>query len=200
MSKASRIFQLQGLNLWLLFGSDVSHFRWGVSASWDLVKWWWYHLIFWHFFQILLIFDRLLTFLRCKDNWLFGTDAGLVHYGWKPWTLFKNVIPYISTGYHTRYDPNYHVFTGVLYCFQSTTIISLLLHQLLFALLYIFSKSSTYLHDFQRVIMRITINFLYKRKYMYFFKKTDGNASQLGKCVENWQLSTYFTENALDLC
>ena len=97
MSKTFRIFQLQGLNLWLLFGNEVSHFRWGVSASWDLVKWWWYHLIFWHFFQILLIFDRLLTFLRCKDNWLFGTDAGLVHYGWKPWTLFPRVTIRVTT-------------------------------------------------------------------------------------------------------
>ena len=43
---------------------------------------------------------------------------------------------------------------GVLYHFQRTIIIGLLLHWLLYALLYIFSETSTYLYDFQRVTTR----------------------------------------------
>ena len=57
-------------------------------------------------------------------------------------------------GYHMRYYSCYHTFMGVLYHFQPTTIISSLLHWLLYALLYIFSELSTCLYDFQRVTMR----------------------------------------------
>ena len=73
----------------------------------------------------------------------------------------QNALLYISMGYRTRYHSYYHSFMKVLYRFQRTTIISTLLHWLLYALLHIFSEISTYLYDFQRVITRYHQIFLY---------------------------------------
>ena len=53
---------------------------------------------------------------------------------------------------------------GVLYRFQRTIIMSSLLHQILYALLYIFIEISVYLYDFQRVTTRYHQFFL-KRVY-----------------------------------
>ena len=64
---------------------------------------------------------------------------------------------------------------GVLYRFQRTTITSSLLHQLLYALLYIFSEITTYLYDFQRVTKRYH-QIILKRSILIYFRKTDGNA------------------------
>ena len=69
--------------------------------------------------------------------------------------LLWNALPYISKGYHMHYHTCYHTFVGVLYCFQRTTIISLLLHRLLYATLCILSETNTYLHDFQRDIIKL---------------------------------------------
>ena len=75
MSKTFHIFQLQGLTLWLLSGTDVSHFTWIVLSPWDLVKCKSHFSVFdgissitCHFFQTLLIFLRLSIYLRSKDN------------------------------------------------------------------------------------------------------------------------------------
>ena len=84
------------------------------------------------------------------------------------------MLPYISTGYHTGYQPCYHTFMGVFYRFQRTTIISSLMYRLLYALLCIFSEISTYLHDFQRVTKRYD-HFFSKRIILIFFKKTNSN-------------------------
>ena len=75
MSKTFHIFQLQGLTLWLLSGTDVSHFTWIVLSPWDLVKCKShfsvsdgiiYYLSF--FSNPFDFFDRLSIYLRCKDN------------------------------------------------------------------------------------------------------------------------------------
>ena len=80
---------------------------------------------------------------------------------------------------------------GVLYCFQNTTIFSSLLHQLLYALLYIFSEI-VHIYRILVSLPRVNIKTFKKEVYYYFLKKTDGNA------LQNRQLYTYFTENILD--
>ena len=72
MSKTPHVFQLQGLTLWLLPGTDVSYFWWSVLAPWDLAKckpflsFWLYHLIIlWSFFSN--SFDFLTDFYYFED-------------------------------------------------------------------------------------------------------------------------------------
>ena len=75
MSKTFHIFQLQGLTLWLLSGTDVSHFTWIVLSPWDLVKCKSHFSVFDGIIYYLSFFsnpfdffDRLSIYLRSKDN------------------------------------------------------------------------------------------------------------------------------------
>ena len=75
MSKTFHIFQLQGLTLWLLSGTDVSHFTWIVLSPWDLVKCKSHFSVFDDIIYYLSFFsnpfdffDRLSIYLRSKDN------------------------------------------------------------------------------------------------------------------------------------
>ena len=84
---------------------------------------------------------------------------------------------------------------GVLYRIQRTTVISSLLYQPLYALLYIFSEISTSLYDFQRITTRYHQIFSKKKYINSFLKKlmlTRGNA------LQNSQLCNYFTEHVLE--
>ena len=129
MSKTFHIFQLQGLTLWLLSGTDVSHFTWIVLSPWDLVKCKSHFSVFDGIIYYLSFFSNPFDFFEnfnifkvWGQFWLFRADAG-----WRP-------LPHISTGYHMRHHSCYHVFKRVLYRFQRTTIISSLLHRSLYAL------------------------------------------------------------------
>ena len=75
MSKTFHIFQLQGLTLWLLSGTDISHFTWIVLSPWDLVKCKSHFSVFDDIIYYLSFFsnpfdffDRLSIYLRSKDN------------------------------------------------------------------------------------------------------------------------------------
>ena len=94
----------------------------------------WYHwIILRHFFHTLLIFDRLLIFIRCKDNF----------------RCFElTLVSFTMSG-----GPCYHTFMRVLYLLQLPTIIISILNRSLHALQYIFSEISTYFYYFQRVTM-----------------------------------------------
>ena len=97
----------------------------------------------------------------------------LVIWDWSPcvslWvdTLnpFLEHITIYFDGLHTCYHSCYCTFMKVLYHYQRATIISSLLHKLLYSLLYIFHEISTYLHDFQSVTTRYH-QFLLKKKYI----------------------------------
>ena len=59
----------------------------------------------------------------------------------------------------------------LLYRFQRITIIKLLLHQLLYVLLYIFSEMSAYLYNFKRVTTRCDQVVLKGSILIFFLKK-----------------------------
>ena len=101
--KHVHIFQLQGMILWLLSNSEVSHSRYLVLAPWDLVKWSpvseipIISPITLVFCSILFkSFDKLLTFVRCKDN--FG-HLGLI-----------SVCFIIGGGLERCFRTRYHIF------------------------------------------------------------------------------------------
>ena len=104
------------------------------------LSFWWCHLILCFFFKFFWFFDRLLVFLRCKQN--FGY-LGLMQVcfirGGSLERFFRmryHIFPLVISHFHTRYHSCYHTFMGVLYRFQRTTIISSLVADVLYALLY----------------------------------------------------------------
>ena len=117
-----------------------------------------------NFFQGTLVFsiwwDRLGAFwliLKCASSrWVQAIKT------------FLNSLPYIFTRYHGHYHHScYHIFMGVLYCFQNTTIFNLLLYHLLYGLLYIFSEI---VHIYRILISlpRVNIKTFKKEVYYYF--------------------------------
>ena len=166
MSKTFHIFQLQGLTLWLLSGTDVSHFTWIVLSPWDLVK------CKSHF----SVFDGIIYYLSFFSH--FSVFDGIIYYlsfFSNPFDFFDRLSIYLRSKDNFDYlglmlgGGRYHIFPRVTIC--------VITHVTTFLREFCTVSNALLLlaHYYIDHCMPYALSSIFFKKYI-FLKKTDSNA------------------------
>ena len=128
------------------------------------LSFWWYYLILRHFFKFIWFFDRLLIFVRCKDDFDY---LGLML-----------VFLTMGGGLECFFRMRYQIFLRVTTCV--TTHVAILLSEfctLATACLTIHFQWNKYIFvSFSTIYYALPSNFWKKNYFNFFLKKADANA------------------------